>query len=152
MPDLAPLQASIPAMSPGSISKVRELEAINGRLQQIPVRIDHSLHAGLYARTAYIPKGALVTGALVRVPTLLIANGDVAVYLGDDDQDATACAHLTGYNVIEAQAGRKQAFFASSATTLTMIFPTKARTIEEAEAEFTDEPEMLQTRRAECLA
>ena len=141
MHDLAPLQASIPAMSPGTISKVRELEAINGRLQQIPIRIEHALHAGVYARTAYIPKGALVTGVFIRVPTLLIVQGDVTIYVGDEDP-----LHATGYSVITAEAGRKQAFFATGGTALTMIFATEAKTVAEAEAEFTDEPHLLQTR------
>ena len=43
-------------------------------------------------------------------------------------------------------AGRKQAFLAITDTALTTTFPTAAVTVEEAEAEFTDETDLLASR------
>ena len=81
-------------------------------------------------------------GALITIPTLLIMSGHATLFIGEEDVE------LTGYAVIPASAGRKQAIYAHADTLLTMLFPTAARTVEEAEQEFTDEPERLGSRRA----
>jgi hypothetical protein len=52
--------------------------------------------------------------------------------------------------VIPASAGRKQVFVSRSTVTITMLFPTLARTVEEAEAEFTDEAAGLLSRRQDA--
>jgi hypothetical protein len=54
---------------------------------------------------------------------------------------------LTGYHVLPAAAGRKQALLARADTHLTMIFATRATSVAEAEAEFTDEADRLASRR-----
>jgi hypothetical protein len=54
---------------------------------------------------------------------------------------------LEGYNVLPASAGRKQVFVSVSDVVITMVFPTKATTVEAAEAEFTDEAAMLLSRK-----
>ncbi len=123
-----------------AIERVKTLEQAIEREAQIDIPITHTLHGGLYARTAHIPAGAVIVGALIKVPTLLILNGDCDVYTGEE------VAHLNGYYVLSADAGRKSAFFAHQHTTLTMVFPTRAATVEEAEAAFTDETDKLQTR------
>jgi hypothetical protein len=58
-----------------------------------------------------------------------------------------APVHLQGHAVLAASAGRKQAFLARVDTHLTMIFPTRAKTVEDAEREFTDEVDLLASRR-----
>lgn len=141
------LRAAIPAMRPEAVDVVYRLEAANLELPQTELGIEHHLHAGLYARTMCVPELAdheccLITGALIRVPTLLISNGDALAYVGDD-----APLRLTGYQVIQADAGRKQAFLAKGGYRLTMLFATSAKTVEEAEEEFTHEAHMLQSRR-----
>lgn len=137
---MLPVVAALPSMLLPQIAKVRDLEEAIAAGPQITITITHTLHAGMYARTAHLPPGALITGALIKIPTLLIVNGDCDVYMGD------GTARLTGQHILTAAAGRKQAFLAYNYTTLTMIFPTSATTVEEAEAEFTDEVEKLQTR------
>lgn len=134
-------------MTAAGIGRVRAFETAARALPQVDVPIDHVLHAGMYSRTAFIPAGVTITGALVKVPTLLVVTGEVLVYIGED-----APLRLSGHNVVPAAAGRKQAFHAISAVALTMVFPTPARTVEEAEAEFTDEAHLLQSRRAACPA
>ena len=54
---------------------------------------------------------------------------------------------LEGYNVVPASAGRIQAYVTFTETAITMLFPSKAETKEEAEAEFTDEAADLLSRR-----
>jgi len=103
--------------------------------------IEHSLHAGLYARTARIPAGVVVTGAEIKLATVLVLSGDATVYTGDGE------IRLTGYHVIEASAGRKSAFLAHADTALTMLFASQARSVDEAEREFTNEFDALASRR-----
>ncbi len=133
--------AAIPAMSPEAVAQVDRLEAASLQHTQLDMAIDHFLHAGVYARTVLVPAGVMITGALIKVPTVLIIRGDALVYVGAESH------RLTGYAVLPAAAHRKQAFVALEPTHLTMIFPTKAATVEEAEVEFTDELDKLQTRR-----
>jgi hypothetical protein len=143
--DLVSTGPRIAPMSAAAIDKVRHIEDVSlAALPQLVLDTRHSLHAGLYARTVHLPAGVLMTGALVRIPTLLIVQGEAVVYVGDD-----APMHLHGYTVIEAAAHRKQAFVARSEVWLTMVFATEAKTVDDAEREFTDEFARLQTRRGD---
>lgn len=134
--------ARIPRMSIPGIDKVRRLESECATRPQVPLRTQHLLHGGMYARTVYIPAGTLITGTLIKVATVLIVDGDTMIYVDGDEP-----LHVTGYNVMPASAGRKQAFVAQGNTALTMIFPTDAKTVEEAERAFTDEYDLLASRR-----
>lgn len=136
-----PALRSIPAMSEQALDVVREAGAIAITKPQIPIITDHVLHGGMYARTVMVPAGVMIIGVLVKVPTVLIVQGDVRVYIGDD------VVELTGYNVLPASAGRKQAFLADTDTWLTMILPTPAKDIEQAERDFTDEFDDLASHR-----
>ena len=133
----------LPPMSPASVEAVRTLEDLALQLPQINIDTAHTLHAGMYARTIMIPAGIVLTGVQIRIPTILIISGDALVY-GDDGS-----TQLTGYHVTLGAVGRKQAFLALADTYLTMLFPTAATTVSEAEDEFTDEPERLGSRRCE---
>jgi hypothetical protein len=146
MNDIVPRPA-VPAMPPAAIDLVRRLEVENLARPQTDLRFEHHLHAGLYARTMIVPelppgRQCLITGAFIRVPTLLVSCGDALLYVGD-----AAPIALRGFQVIEAQGGRKSAFLASSGYRLVMAFATSSTTVEEAEEEFTNEPHMLQSRR-----
>jgi hypothetical protein len=133
--------SGIPAMSDAAIEKVRRLESLVLAAPQVPLETSHIFHAGLYARTIRLPAGVMITGALIKIATLLIVQGDAIVYLDGES------VRLEGYNVLPASARRKQAFVALAETHLTMIFATEARTVEEAEAEFTDEADLLGSSR-----
>lgn len=128
-------------MSEDAISKVRALEAALLTQPQAYVETLHVLHAGMYARTVALPAGMVVTGALIKVATLLIVVGEVTVFIGNETRE------LSGVNVLPASAGRKQAFVAHSDAWLTMIFPTDAATVEAAEEQFTDEADSLLSRK-----
>jgi hypothetical protein len=108
---------------------------------QVAIATEHILHAGMYTRTVRVAAGILFTSALIKRTTILIAHGRVNVVLNN------GVAELEGYNVIPASAGRKLVFLTLGAVEITMIFPTAAKTVEEAEAEFTDEADHLLSRR-----
>ena len=136
----------IGAMSSDSIERAYRLEAEVEKRPQFQLETHHSLHAGMYARTIMVPSGALACGALIKIATLLIISGRGAVYIGGEAKE------VEGYHVIEGDAGRKQAWLSFEDTYITMIFPTAATSVEEAEAEFTDEADRLQTRKEHvCL-
>lgn len=141
MSDIVIAKHNLPAMSNAAIEKVRRLEKTLLNLQPVDIETIHTLHGGLYSRTIRIPAGVVLTGVLIKIPTTLIVSGKVTVFIGEQ------AIELAGYNVLSANAGRKQAFTAHSDTYLTMIFPSKAETIEQAENEFTDEVDALGSRR-----
>lgn len=138
---LAVNKPTIGPMSEANLSKVREVEKFLLDKPQIEIKTSHEFHAGLYSRTIMIPAGVLITGALIKIETLLILSGDATIVING------VSSRISGYGVIPASAGRKQIFMAHEDTYLTMVFKTSARTIEEAEAEFTDEVDMLGSRR-----
>lgn len=131
----------IPAMSDAAIEKVVVFERELGKLPQIDLHTLHTLHGGVYTRTIKLPEGAIVGGALIKVPTTIIIQGNVIVYMENEAKE------LNGYNVFIADAHRKQAVVAKSEVYWTMIFKSCAKTIEEAEKEFTDEYEKLLSRK-----
>lgn len=133
----------IPAQTAAAIEKVDALTKEILTMPQVDIATHHVLHGGMYARTIKIPQGVVITGALIKVETTLIVSGDVIVWMGDSD------FRITGYQVLAARAGRKQAFIAIKDTYLTMSFPTGATTIEAAEKEFTDEANLLMSRRGD---
>lgn len=131
----------IPPMSAESLEKVRALESLAIQQPQVEIDTQHAFHAGAYARTIKVPAGVMITGALIKIPTVLIVSGKTTIYVGEKTIE------VDGYEVFTAAAGRKQAFLAHTDTYITMVFASDATTIEEAESQFTDETELLGSRR-----
>lgn len=131
----------LPAMSEACVAPVRELEAVVRQMPQVKIATEHVFHAGLYGRTILMPAGTVLVGVQIQVPTVLIIAGDCEL-LGDEGP-----VRYAGYHVTRGQAGRKAGFLALKDTWLTMLFATDAQTVEEAENEFTNEPENLGSRR-----
>jgi hypothetical protein len=132
----------LPATSERGIEAVKRIEQQLRDLPQIDVQTRHFLHAGLYTRTMQMPAGAVVTGALIKIPTVLVISGHCTVLMGDGVE-----VEVNGAGVLTAAAGRKQAYLAHGRTWLAMSFATNARTVAEAEEEFTDEADQLLSRR-----
>lgn len=130
----------LPAMSEEAVNNVRLMEQFARTVEQVEIHTDHVIHGGMYLRTIFIPADVYLMGALIKVPTTLIVSGDLTAYIGDETVE------LRGYNVLPAMAGRKQAFRTYTGVHMTMLFPTKARTVDEVEQEFTDEVDMLMSR------
>lgn len=140
MGDLA-IRTAIPAMSPDAIQKVRAFEDMSlATRPQDRIGTDHLIHGGMYARTITLQPDCHLTGALIKLATILIVSGDADLYIGGP------ALELRGYNVVPASAGRKQLIIARSVAHLTMIFPTRSKAAAAAEAEFTDEHERLFSR------
>ncbi len=141
MSELRIIGNSLPSMNKEAIYKVKVFESEVSKLPQIDIATSHIIHGGMYARTILIPAGAVLTGALIKIATILIVQGHAIVYIGNDSVE------MSGYNVLPASANRKQAFFAKADTYLTMIFPSGAKDIDTAEMEFTDEINLLISRK-----
>lgn len=139
-----PPQRLLPATPLHVIQAIREFEAPLVGHEPVEVRTEHVIHAGMYARTIAMPAGMVLTGVLLKRPTLLIVTGWAEVLAGEE------WLELKGYSVIPASAGRKQVFVSKSAVMITMLFPTEARTVEEAEAQVTDEAPALLSRRQDA--
>lgn len=135
----------IPATTDRSLEMVCQLEAEVLGQEQVQLATDHVLHAGVYARTVTIPAGVVVTGSLMKIATVLIIEGEVSVFMGDDT------LIFRGYNVVPALAGRKTAVLAHTVTHVTMLFHTDAETVAAAEAEFTDETDKLKSRKEDGI-
>ncbi len=136
----------LPAMTAEAIDKVRMIEEVSLALcEQVEFPTDHLIHGGMYARTLHMKAGQVLTGALLKLPTVLIVSGDCAVFIGDETIE------LRGYSVLPGSAGRKQVFLAHTDVSMTMLFPTQALTVAQAEQEFTDEYAMLMTNRQDCV-
>ncbi|MDR1684877.1 MAG: hypothetical protein LBR82_00270 [Desulfovibrio sp.] len=133
----------LPFLGDDAVDAVRRLENASLERPQVDIPTDHVFHAGMYARTIMIPKGTVLTGALIKIPTILIISGDTLIY------GEYGIFRYTGYCVAVGEAGRKQAFHALADTYLTMLFPTDVKTVDEAERQFTDEYEKLFARRME---
>jgi hypothetical protein len=145
MHDIAPARpgttAHLPVMGQSEVDAVRRLESASLALPQAPIATEHVFHAGMYARTIKIPAGVVLTGAQITIPTILIISGDALIY-GEN-----GAVRYAGYHVCLGQRGRKQAFFTLQDTYLTMLFPTEATTADAAERQFTDEYELLSSRK-----
>lgn len=137
------LVVQLPSMPQTAVESVKRLEDEMLKMPQVHIATENFLHAGMYARTVMIPAGVVLTGAVIKIPTVLIFSGDAIVYTANGPE------RWTGYRVVLAPQGRKQAFFAQTNTHLTMTFPTSAKTVEEAEEEFTDEADRLLSRKQE---
>lgn len=132
--------APCPALPPSTgaeVAAVRAMESAMAEMEQAPIHTHHLVHAGMYARTIKMPAGCCLTGALIKIPTMLIVNGRCTVTTGGK------LVELYGYKILAGFAGRKVAFYAHEETDLTMLFPTASRAVAEIEAEFTDETELL---------
>ena len=116
----------------------------SGKAELVEVPVENHLHAGVYSRTILLKKGVAASGVLIQVPTQLVISGDVTM------NDGTTLRRITGYHVLECGAGRMQTAYAHADTRMTMFYASKAATVDEAEDEFTNEPENLQTRRKKC--
>ena len=127
-------------MSSSAIAKVDALAEFSRQFPQEEIETHHVIHGGMYARTISIKAGDMLTGALVKIPTILVINGDVTVFADNES------FRLTGFHVLPASANRKQAFIAHADTAMTMVFASSATTVHDAENEFTDEAHGLMSR------
>ena len=113
----------------------------------VDIETEHHLHAGVYSRTIYVPAGVVVVGLTVECPTQLICHGHFRL------TDGASVQEFNGVHIFEGERGRRAAVYAVDDSTFTMLFATNAKTVEEAEREFTSTPERLLTNKEKqtCL-
>lgn len=138
----------IPAPAPAVLDGLTRLQDFLLALspdtfQQAPLPTEHLLHGGMYARTVRRDLDSVTIGSLITKATILIVNGPCSMLIGDRRVD------LTGYSVLAGLPGRKSMSVAHGPVEMTMIFPTNARTIAEAENEIFAEAGLLVSRRQE---
>lgn len=124
-----------------SLEDVRELEAIMAPFSQTDVRIEHLVHGRMYARTALIPAGQALVGALTSADNICVVCGDITV-----TTDA-GVRRITGYEVLPAMAGRKRVGVTHADTWWTVFFQTDLKDVEAIENSITSEPEQMLSRR-----
>ena len=123
------------------VDKMTRAQDLLMKVEQARIKTDHVIHGGMYARTITMPPQVALIGALIKRSTIVITVGSGRVLVGRDWAD------IDGYQVLPATKGRKQIFISRGPLVITMLFPTSAKTVEEAEKEFTDEAELLLSRR-----
>ena len=124
---------SVPACTQTTLAVARNIETILKSCPQIFLEPEEHLHAGLYARTIRVPAGVILTGALIKIPTLLIVSGEVMMSIGDQVR------RYSGTTILEGCAGRKTVFRAIGDVVITMAFASDASDFDEAVKQFTDE-------------
>ncbi len=139
-----PPSADLPAMSAAEIDHVCDVERMLQAQPQIDLKMEHRVWADMYSRMVLLPAGLSMTGVPVKIATQVTIIGTCKVWMG-------AWKHIVGPTTLIAEAGRKQMFEAITDTYILMAFGTKARTLSEAEEEFTDAPETLASRRPGAL-
>lgn len=146
MTELAIFAPTLPATDEGLLPSIEAVQDALLKREQVPIPTQHTLHAGMYARTITMPAHTILVGTLIRIPTLVLTVGSAKVLVGRDWAD------VDGFQVLPAEAHRKQVFVSRSAFIITMIFPTKANTVREAEDEFTSEGDLLLSRRQPSMS
>lgn len=143
-----PLPSIIPAPSTTMLSNLTNLQTFLLSLppsvfQQIDLPTEHLLWGGMYARTVRREFDSVTIGSLINKATILIVNGSCSMLIEDRRVD------LEGYNVLAGMPGRKSMSLARGPVEMTLIFPTSASTVEEAENEVFAEADLLVSRRDE---
>jgi hypothetical protein len=149
MSDLA-VSASLAPASPAMRETLAAVRSVSLSAEQTAIRTEHLLHGGMYARTVRLnpesmhPLHQIVfSGVVIKVPTVLIISGPGALLTEQ------GWKRVDGYTVLHGSAGRESLFVTRGMpVSATMMFPTQAKTVEEAEREFTDEADMLFSRRS----
>lgn len=130
----------IPSQPPALLDAIKLRAAELRKLPQADVTLQHTLHSGIYSRCMRMPAGIELVGVLIKIPTTLVSSGDLSIGVGG------GAVRLEGTHVILASANRRMALVTHAESALVMSFATKAQTLEEAEAEFTDEVQYLARR------
>jgi len=136
--------APVALTSPSSVvlDKIAQASDIIRQFPQVEVVTEHLIHGGMYARTIRREPGIVAVGSVILRATILIVNGPCSMIGGDGKR-----IDLTGYNVLPGLPGRKSFSLTHGPVEMTMIFPTSAKTIEEAENEIFAEAEELISRK-----
>lgn len=135
MSELAKVEL-VPTATLETVNRIESYEVEARKLPQIHIQTEHLFHAGMYARTIRLEPRVAITSVFIKIPTVIVINGACEVYDG-------RWRRVAGYNVVPASAGRKMVYVTETQTEITMLFPSKVKTVKEAEEQFTDETDLL---------
>ena len=141
---MSALTAPACVLTPPSLALLDQISQASDVIRQFPqveVVTEHLLHGGMYARTIRREPGIVAVGSIILRATVLIVNGSCSMMVEDRRID------LTGYNVLPGLPGRKSFSLTHGPVEMTMIFPTAATTVEEAENEIFGEADQLMSRK-----
>ena len=127
------------------LAAVRRVEEKLKTVKQNGMETWHVLHGGIYSRTIFLEKDQVIVGAQIKVPTTIMINGSLLISSGGESFE------IKGVNIIPASKNRKQIMKATEKTSVTMCFATSAKTVEEAEEEFSDEAGNLMSRFSDSI-
>ena len=136
-----PIFSALIPPSPAMLAQLDEINQLILAQPQVSLVTEHLIHGGMYARTIRLAPETKMVGSLIRLATVLIIHGDCSVLIGDERIE------LTGYNVIPGCAGRKQLFWTHGPVEMTMLYPTSATGVTEAEDEIFAEADQLISRK-----
>lgn len=140
------LVSDLPPCTPKDMAETMRMREVVAKLPQYDFPTEQFFHGGMYVRTVQMPADSILCGAVIKVPTVVAVSGNCLVKVGEEARE------ITGYAVLRGAPGRSQIFIAREETFITMLFPSKASTLDEAEQEFTDEYDQLISRRSQCQA
>lgn len=87
---------------------------------QVELKVEHNFSLGIYARTLYIPKGAVVVGKLHKYPQLnILAKGDISVSVDDEVK------RIQAVQVISSPAGVKRIAYTHEDTVWITVHATE---------------------------
>jgi len=124
-----------------TLDKLAQADALIRACPQVEIVTEHLLHGGMYARTIRRGPGVVAVGSLILRATILIVSGDCTLLANGHGR------RFCGYNVLPGLAGRKSLSLTHGDVEMTMVFPTNAKTVEEAEREIFGEAEDLMSRK-----
>ena len=114
--------------------KILALEDQIAKMPQIEGKVDHLFVDGLYARTLYIPAGAVLTGKVHKRDHInFLMKGTIRV-MTDDGMKL-----LEAPQIISSKKGIKRAGFAITDTEWTTVHATTATDVDSAEDEIVEE-------------
>jgi quercetin dioxygenase-like cupin family protein len=142
----SPIDFARPNELPIDPDKMFHLERALATLPQADFKLVNRFLDGLYARQVTLPKGCLLTSKVhLRQHLAFILTGDVSVWTDQDFQRVKAP------QVIVTEPGTKRVLFAHEDTTWITVHASKAKSVEEAEAELVcNDPEMIERARQQC--
>jgi hypothetical protein len=127
--------------SPATLDRLHEADRLIRQCPQVEILTEHLLHGGMYARTIRREPGVVAVGSVILRATILIIHGDCSLLTDRGRLD------LSGYNVLPGLPGRKSFSLTHGPVEMTMIFPTRAATVEQAEEEIFGEADDLASRK-----
>lgn len=115
-------------------SAIEALQAVMSTMQQLELKTEHYWADGMYMRTLFRPKGALVVGKIHKKEHIyVVVYGDVTV------TSEGLRERVTGPKVFVCQPGTKRAVYAHEDSLCLTVHRTDEKDLDKLEAELVEE-------------